>query len=182
MNDSNKLSAFLGGAAALVVALLGFVGFVVSRQVPVAPVQPVVVLPQQASSQDATLGGLIHNIQESFDAGIAVDGTEVITGTGTLKLGSGTAIDKHVRTTATVNPNSIAAGQSTTTVVTLTGASSSDHCLVNVTSGDLLGTTSTAVLACRAGTDSATVYYYNATATSAFDAGSSVLSVQAWSY
>ena len=28
------------------------------------------------------LGGLVHNVQETFDEGIAVDGTEVISGTG----------------------------------------------------------------------------------------------------
>lgn len=30
------------------------------------------------------LGGLVHNIQETFDEGIAVDGTEVISGTGDI--------------------------------------------------------------------------------------------------
>lgn len=36
------------------------------------------------------LAGLIHNTQESFDEGIAVDGTEVISGTGGASFTSGT--------------------------------------------------------------------------------------------
>lgn len=37
---------------------------------------------RSAHQQDATLGGTIHNVQESFDAGIAVNGTEVINSSG----------------------------------------------------------------------------------------------------
>ena len=33
-------------------------------------------------SKTNTLGGLVHNVQETFDEGIAVDGTEVIDGSG----------------------------------------------------------------------------------------------------
>jgi hypothetical protein len=101
----------------------------------------------------------------------------------TLKVGtSGSTMDGSYRATLSVNPASISAGGSTTTVVTVTGAVAGDHCAVNATSGDLWSTTSTAVLSCRAGTDSATVNYYNATSTAAFDAGTSVLSVKVDSY
>jgi len=103
--------------------------------------------------------------------------------TETLKVGSGgTTMDGAYRSTLTVNPDSIAANGATTTVVTVTGAAASDHCGVNVLSGDLDGTTSTVRLSCRAGTNNATVYYRNTSSTAAFDAGSSVLSVEVRSY
>lgn len=35
-------------------------------------------------NQSDQLGGRIHNIQESFDEGIAVDGTEIVSGTGDI--------------------------------------------------------------------------------------------------
>lgn len=103
--------------------------------------------------------------------------------TSTIKVGSsGATQDGAYRSTLTVNPASIAANGSTTTVVTVAGAVAGDHCSVASTSGDLWSTTSTAILSCRAGTDSATVNYYNASSTAAFDAGSSVLSVEVRSY
>lgn len=91
-------------------------------------------------------------------------------------------MDGAYRSTLTVNPDSIAANGATTTVVTVTGAAASDHCGVNVLSGDLDGTTSTVRLSCRAGANNATVYYRNTSSTAAFDAGSSVLSVEVRSY
>lgn len=98
-------------------------------------------------------------------------------------LGSGTSIDKHVRGTLTVNAESIIGSGSTTTVMTLSGASTGDHCDVDSTAGDLLSTTSTVVLACRiTAANEATIYYRNTSSTAAFNAGSSDLSVQAWSY
>lgn len=142
-----------------------------------------------AAEGEVLLGGRVHNTQESFDEGIAVDGTEVISGSGALipasvKISSsGTTIDKHVRTTFTVNPDSIAASSATTSAVVLTGAGANDHCAVNSLSGDILSTTSTAMLNCRiTAADTATVYYRNVSSTAAFDGGSSVLSIQAWSY
>lgn len=202
MNDATKQNILLASAAVCAVALVGMFANQLVYKAPAAPiafqqaaqpnvvVQPLVVLPNpESSGTEPTLGGRIHNIQESFDEGIAVDGTEIISGTGALSgavsltLGSGgTTIDKHVRTTSAVNVDSLGAGQSTSSAITLTGASSGDHCSVNSTVGDLQGTTSTIVLACRAGSDTATVYYYNATGTSAFNAGASTLSIQAWSY
>lgn len=98
------------------------------------------------------------------------------------RVGSGTSVDFYGYTTLTVDPASIGAGQSTTTVVTLTGCAANDITNVNVLSGDLWSTTSTAVLSSRAGSGTVTVNYYNATSTASFNAGSSVLAVQCWSH
>ena len=97
------------------------------------------------------------------------------------RIGSGTAVDFYGFTTITVDPAPIGPGQSTTTVVTLTGCSANDMTAVNVLSGDLWSTTSTAILSSRAGSNTVTVNYYNATSTASFNAGSSVLGVQCWS-
>lgn len=137
----------------------------------------------EEGEEEPVLGGLIHNIQESFDEGIAVDGTPVISGTGGVRIGGGTLTDKHLRTTLTVDPDSIAANSATTSAVTLTGATTNDHCLVSGLSGDLTGSTSTAVLNCViTASNTATVYYRNVSSTAAYNAGSAVLSIQAWSY
>ena len=101
-----------------------------------------------------------------------------------LAIGAGgSRITGHYRATLAVNPQSIAANGSTTTVMTVTGATTGGHCDVDVTDGDLDGTTSTARLSCRiTAADTATVYYRNTSSTAAFDAATSTLSVQAWSY
>ena len=123
-----------------------------------------------------------------FKRGLAVFGAITVLGLltlGSLKIGtSGTTIDGHFRATATVNADSIAANGSTSTAVTLTGAVVGDHCHAAVTAGDLIGTTSTiAGLPCRiTATSTATVYLNNTSSTAAFDAGTSTLSVQGWSY
>lgn len=103
---------------------------------------------------------------------------------GSLTVGSaGTASDLMVRTTLTVDPASIAANSATTSAVTLTGAGTSDHCSVAGLSGDLTGSTSTAVLNCViTASDVATVYYRNVSSTAAYNAGSSVLSIKAVSF
>lgn len=95
---------------------------------------------------------------------------------------AGRRITSHYRATVSVNPDSIAADGSTTTVVTVTGAAAGNHCEVNSTAGDLESTTSTVRLFCRAGTNNATVTYRNTSSTAAFDAGASTLSVQVWGY
>lgn len=117
-----------------------------------------------------------------FKRGLSV--FAIIAATVGIAIGvGGTRITGHYRATLAVDPQSIAANGSTTTVMTVTGASTGGHCNVNVTSGDLDGTTSTARLTCRVtAADTATVYYYNTSSTAAFDAGNSTLSVQAWSY
>lgn len=102
----------------------------------------------------------------------------------TLSIGGGTTINKHVRTTANVDVQSMGAGQSTSTNVALSGAAVGDTCFAQSTAGDLIGTTSTlASLPCRVtATDTATVYFYNATGTSSFNPGASTISVQLWKY
>lgn len=118
MNDSTKTTVFLGVAAVSIAAILGLTFVKVSEKVvapvaPVAPVlasqpnvvvQPLVVMPQADGSAPSSevLGGLIHNVQESFDSGIAVDGTEVISGTGALTISSGASISGNVTTTSLV--------------------------------------------------------------------------------
>lgn len=95
----------------------------------------------------------------------------------------GTRITGHYRASLAVNPESIAANGATTTVMTVTGAATTSHCNVGVTSGDLLSTTSTARLTCKfTAADTATVYYINTSSTAAFDAATSTVSVQGWSY
>lgn len=108
--------------------------------------------------------------------------TTMVAGSMRVNATNGAISDGAFRATLSVNPQSIAAGGSTTTVVTVTGASAGDHCSVNATDGDLWSTTSTVVLSCRAGSNIATVNYYNATSTAAFDAGASTLSVKVDSY
>lgn len=114
----------------------------------------------------------------------ATNATSTTMAVGSLRVNTtnGAISDGAFRSTLSVNPQSISAGGSTTTVVTVTGAASGDHCSVNATDGDLWSTTSTVVLSCRAGSNSATVNYYNATSTAAFDAGTSTLSVKVDSY
>lgn len=58
---------------------------------------PNVVIP--SSQGDQLIGGLVHNIQETFDEGIAVDGTEVISGTGQIKPLAGLDITGNVTST-----------------------------------------------------------------------------------
>lgn len=118
---------------------------------------------------------------------LGLSGTLSVTGgvtAGTLTVGSaGTASDLMVRTTLTVDPASIAASAATSSDVTLTGAGTSDHCYVSGLSGDLTGSTSTAVLSCVVtASNVATVYYRNVSSTAAYNAGSSVLSIKADSF
>lgn len=102
----------------------------------------------------------------------------------TVKIGSsGTTIDGHYRTTATINVNAIPASGATSSNVTLTGTVVGDHCNVAVTSGDFLSTTSTGWVNCYiSSTSTATLIFRNTMPTSTFDAGSSVFSVNAFSY
>jgi hypothetical protein len=118
---------------------------------------------------------------------LGLSGTLSVTGrvtAGALTVGSaGTASDLMVRTTLTVDPASIAASAATSSDVTLTGAGTSDHCYVSGLSGDLTGSTSTAVLSCVVtASNVATVYYRNVSSTAAYNAGSSVLSIKADSF
>lgn len=103
--------------------------------------------------------------------------------TTSLVIGGGTAVNKIVSKTTSFNANSIGVGQSTTTDITLTGAVTGDACAVTVTAGDLWSTTSTAVFSCRViSADLGQILIYNATGTSAFDAGMSTVRVTAMSF
>lgn len=100
-----------------------------------------------------------------------------------LTVGQGTSIDFIKNATTTVNPNAIAPGQATSTVLTLTGVTVGDFCWPAAISGDLGGSTSTARLWAVAGSNQATVYMTNASSTgSAYDAGSSVLGATCLSF
>lgn len=108
MSDTshNTFKAVVIGALGIIVGA-GFAGLVLrSPQIqpaaaPVAApaaapsvvVQPLVTIPQAVVSQQAqepvaepSLGGLIHNIQESFDAGLAVNGSEIVDSSGRAKF------------------------------------------------------------------------------------------------
>jgi len=73
------------GVLSSVIAIICLIAGVFMGTVFNGPVQPV------------SLGGLIHNVQESFDEGIAVDGTEIISGTGALTITAETNIDTLVQ-------------------------------------------------------------------------------------
>jgi len=141
----------------------------------------------QQTSSEARYGGTTGLDTLSLTGDLTVAGATTQTGlltAGSLKIGSaGTASDLMVRTTLTVDPASIAANSVTSSAVTLTGAGTSDHCSVAGLSGDLTGSTSTAVLNCViTATDTATVYYRNVSSTAAYNAGSAVLSIKAESF
>lgn len=79
------------------------------------------------AGSSANLGvGTVHNTQETFDEGIAVDGTEVISGTGQLTIHGGTQIDKFLCGTATWNPGSVSSTTAETTSVTISGLALND--------------------------------------------------------
>lgn len=99
--------------------------------------------------------------------------------TASLTVGSGgTAIDKLLIGSYTINVDSMGAGQATSSPQTLTGASTGDTCEVTVSAGDYESTTSTGRVRCRiTATNTATLYFWNSTPTSAFDAGASTFKV-----
>lgn len=88
------------------------------------------------------MGGLIHNVQESFDEGIAVDGTEVIDGDGNW-VGAITGTSETLSSTLTVTgetnvANFVQGGGSYTsadgsTHVVLTAAQMCDNSYIGIT-------------------------------------------------
>lgn len=199
MNDTTKSSVLMVSASLCAIALIGMFANQLlakptgapsltqqsSSQAPNVVVQPLVVLPSSASpaGSEQALGGLIHNTQESFDGGISVNGTEVITSAGAFKLGSGsTAIDKSVRTTVAIDVASMSPISGTSSVITLTGASVGDHCSVEVTAGDFYSTTSTGRAACMITSANTATAFFNNASSGTFNAGASTFSLQAWSY
>lgn len=100
-----------------------------------------------------------------------------------LTIGGGAAIDKHVRTTAVINVNSMGRGQATSSVISVSGATTSDVCEVRVIAGDYLSTTSTGLVDCAfTASDVATLVFRNATSVASFDAGASTFSISGTSY
>ncbi len=51
--------------------------------------------------RDVVVGGTIHNVQESFDAGIAVNGVEVISDAGVFTDSSGVSVTCLAASTTT---------------------------------------------------------------------------------
>jgi len=123
-----------------------------------------------------------------YKKGLAAFGGLLVIGAGVfyagLRIGtSGTLIEAHYRTTQAVNVDSMGAGQSTTTNVTLTGVVVGDHVDVKVTAGDFLSTTSTGLVFGKVTeADTVQLIFRNNTSTAAFDAGMSTFSVQIWEY
>ncbi len=119
MNEETKQNLMVASVVVSAVALVGLAGLQVRNVFNPAPQtqpqvvqQPQIVVPPPNvyvdvkespisvdPKSDRLLGGLIHNIQESFDEGIAVDGTEVISGTGKISVLAGLDITGNVTTT-----------------------------------------------------------------------------------
>jgi hypothetical protein len=87
-------------------------------------------------------GVVVHNVSESFDAGIEVNGTQRISSTGaftplSLKLPSGATLLEHGCNTATWNPPSLGTSSvtlaATSTDIVLTGAALGDICVASLT-------------------------------------------------
>lgn len=104
---NNTLKTILLGALGGAVVLLLAVGFGVNRQ----------------------LGGLIHNVQESFDEGIAVDGTERISGTGGVSFTTGSFSSTLEATGNTTLAGTLAVQQTASSTVYI-GATLKAGCIV----------------------------------------------------
>lgn len=143
-----------------------------TKQVVIAMLGTVGVIATAYFTSITVTNGNITNLQSTNVNATSVSGT-------TLTVGQGTPIDLIRRGSATVNPNAIAPGQVTSTLaITMTGVAAGDHCTPVAASGDLGGSTSSAMLWATAGSGTATVFIRNASGTgAAYDAGSSVISV-----
>lgn len=104
--------------------------------------------------------------------------TPSMTASSTRVGTSGTQKTGEWATSVTVDPNSIAPGQTMTTAFTLTGIAAGDRCVAVGTAGDLSMGTSTARLSVQASTDAGTISYYNSTSTASYDAGNSTIGVK----
>lgn len=117
--------------------------------------------------------------------GLSVLGLLTIT-TGVAIGVSGTRVTGHQRGTFSLNPDAITAQNVTTSVHTVSGATTGNHVSVSVTAGDLGGSTSTIELrGMVTAADTVTVFYRNVAATStqsSFNAGASTISIQTWKY
>ena len=123
---NNTLKTILLGALGGVVVLLLSLGFGVDRK----------------------LGGLIHNIQESFDEGIAVDGTERISGTGGASVATGT-FSNSLTVTGETNIQELIQGggiltETAGTSTTWSAADICDYSVINWAPGAARSTTTVA--------------------------------------
>lgn len=119
MNEETKTSHFLSAATLAVVALLGLLVGMVAGPFEKTPPQPSVIVRQQ----DAPLGGLVHNTQESFDAGIAVNGTQVINSSG-VYVGALSGTTLTASGAVTLNSTlAVPAARSTLSSLSVTGTS-----------------------------------------------------------
>ena len=149
MNEKSALGLF-----AILLLVVGFVGGYLVHGTP----------KQQA------LGGLIHNIQESFDAGIAVQGTQIIDSSGnvttpSLTVNGGTAMTRRLKTTASVSPNTISNGGTTTTDVTLTGATVGDFVHIGLTGSWAAPSSSVMVRGSVVSANTVRLYFQNTSST-----------------
>ncbi len=96
-----------------------------------------------------TMGGLIHNVQESFDAGIAVDGTERISNTGVMISGG-------IVTTVTSGTTTITAANICDSIV-LKHDSDGSNCPVTTPTAALL------IADCIPNTGDSVEFYYENT-------------------
>ena len=91
--DFNSLSLFSGAAILLIGLIIGVVG---------------------SGGSQVPMGGLIHNIQESFDAGIAVNGTEFISDSRALSVTTGAFSDNITLENADEATSTISVGSAST--------------------------------------------------------------------
>ncbi len=135
MNESTKLNVYLIALATFVAGGICALFLLAKTSVPVNTV------PQLPSGQvvqtEQNLGGLVHNIQETFDAGIAVNGTEVISSARaikplTLAVGGGSAIDLIKSNTASLNFAAVTLSSCSSTTMTVTGAAVGDQLLLTI--------------------------------------------------
>ena len=128
-----KLGTVVGVAAALAL-IIGLVVGVAIHPGAVSTVSPT-----------GNSGGLVHNIQEIFSAGLKAGepAVEVINSSGiyvgTTQIGGGSLLSKFITGTASYNPPSLADGVVATTTVTITGAAAGDNCNVGFTLTGAIG-------------------------------------------
>lgn len=170
----------LASVVAIAIAAVAGVGLLLGGRGQAVPNQ---VLPDN-------IGGRVHNTQETFDAGIAVNGVEAIsadrdgsfvdlTVTGSVNL-SGTAIDKHVKVATTIDADSIGNGSVTSSVVTATGASVGDSVYITRL-GNWGASSSTINIFGVAGSNAVTLYFQNNSST-AVNLSEAVYNVDVWSH
>lgn len=176
MNDQNNAKVSVGLVVATVLSL-GIAAVLLVAQLKQAPQSSSQVVNVPTQSSEPALGGLVHNIQEQFNAGVGVNNVEVVSNAGELTIGGGTKIKKYLSTTVTLNPASIAAGQSSSSLVTFTGVLPGDTIEVGL-NGNWASPTSSMRVFAVPGTGTATLYFYDSTST-ALDLSEAVYNLEA---